>query len=121
MSHLIPPQEEKKDTRTSRALPVDHTWPEEEQSGQTFTGSAQATLVPPQEEKADVAGLRGEKGRLDQALDRVEDQINKHRIERDGQASNDPAASKQQRDSVLSGAAGITGEDLGVAENQRLV
>ncbi len=55
------------------------------------------------------------------ALGRVQDQMSQHRVERDGQASVDPAAAKQQRDSVLSGAAGVTGEDLGVAENQRLV
>ncbi|TFK88088.1 hypothetical protein K466DRAFT_564976 [Polyporus arcularius HHB13444] len=112
MSHLIPPQEEKKDIR-SQALPVDHSWPEQEQSGQTFKEHTQAPLVPPQEEKADVAGSR--------ALGRVQDQMSQHRVERDGQASVDPAAAKQQRDSVLSGAAGVTGEDLGVAENQRLV
>ncbi|RDX56821.1 hypothetical protein OH76DRAFT_1395959 [Lentinus brumalis] len=120
MSHLIPPQEEKKDIR-SQALPVDHSWPEQEQSGQTFKEHTQAPLVPPQEEKADIAGSRGEQSRLDQALGRVQDQMSQHRVERDGQASVDPAAAKQQRDSVLSGAAGVTGEDLGVAENQRLV
>lgn len=65
MSHLIPPQEEKKDTR-SQALPVDHTWPDQEQTGPTIKGPSQAHLVPPQEEKADVAGSRGEQSRLDQ-------------------------------------------------------
>ncbi len=141
MSHLIPPQEEKKDTR-SQALPVDHSWPEQEQSGQTFKEHTQAPLVPPQEEKADIAGSHDQQSRLDQgvyptssrprstpqlltqppaALGRVQDQMSQHRVERDGQASDDPAAAKQQRDSVLSGAAGVTGEDLGVAENQRIV
>ena len=47
--------------------------------------------------------------------------MNKRRFEQDNEASLGPGADKQQRDSVLSGAAGVTGEDVGVAENQRLV
>ncbi|KAI0748078.1 hypothetical protein C8Q80DRAFT_1270523 [Daedaleopsis nitida] len=109
MSHLLAPQEEKKTTR-------------EEKSGQTFKATGQSWLVPPQEEKADVAALRGEQARLDQAVGRIEDRINQRRIEREGGTSIDELAQdKQQRDAVLSGAAGVTGEDFGIAEKHRVV
>ena len=51
MSHLLAPQEEKKDTRASQSAPA---------------VSDTSFLVPPQEEKADVAALRGEQARIDQ-------------------------------------------------------
>ena len=53
MSHLLAPQEEKKDTRASQSEPA--------VSNTSF-------LVPPQEEKADVAALRGEQARIDQGM-----------------------------------------------------
>lgn len=56
------------------------------------------------------------------AVDRFEQQINKRSFEREAPGGVDEIArDKQQRDSVLSGAAGVTGEDVGIAEKSRLV
>ncbi|KAI0780981.1 hypothetical protein BD413DRAFT_501568 [Trametes elegans] len=128
MSHLLAPQEEKRDTRTTQSDSAlgDTSFlvpPQEEKSGNSSKNvSGQTWMVPPQEEKVDVAGLRGEQSRLDQALNRLEDKVNQRHIERDTPRNvDDIARDKQQRDSVLSGSAGITGEDVGVAEKSRLV
>ena len=72
MSHLLAPQDEKKDTRASKSAPaVQDTGflvpPQEEKSGQTFQATGQSWMVPPQEEKTDVAGLRGKQCELEQA------------------------------------------------------
>lgn len=67
MSHLLAPQEEKKDTRVSHSEPVitDTSFlvpPQEEKSGHSAKNvSDQSWMVPPQEEKIDTAALRGEK------------------------------------------------------------
>lgn len=67
MSHLLAPQEEKKDTRVSQSEPVitDASFlvpPQEEKSAHsTKNVSGQSWMVPPQEEKVDTAALRGEK------------------------------------------------------------
>ncbi|KAL1947853.1 hypothetical protein VTO73DRAFT_13577 [Trametes versicolor] len=123
MSHLLAPQEEKKDTRVSQSEPVitDASFlvpPQEEKSAHsTKNVSGQSWMVPPQEEKVDTAALRGEK-----SVDRFEEQINKRSFEREAPGEVDEIArDKQQRDSVLSGAAGVTGEDVGIAEKSRLV
>ncbi|OJT06130.1 hypothetical protein TRAPUB_3065 [Trametes pubescens] len=128
MSHLLAPQEEKKEARVSQSEPVitDTSFlvpPQEEKSGHSGKNvSGQSWMVPPQEEKVDTAALRGEKSRLDRAVDRFEEQINKRSIENDAPGGVDEIARvKQQRDSVLSGAAGVTGEDVGIAEKSRLV
>ncbi|KAI0637015.1 hypothetical protein C8Q77DRAFT_1095581 [Trametes polyzona] len=128
MSHLLAPQEEKKDARVTQSEPAlnDTSFlipPQEEKSNHSLKNmSGQTWMVPPQEEKIDSAALRGEQSRLDRAVDRFEEQINKRHIERDAPATLDEAArDQQQRDSVLSGAAGVTGEDLGSDERSRLV
>ncbi|KAI8998673.1 hypothetical protein BD414DRAFT_475756 [Trametes punicea] len=130
MSHLLAPQDEKRDVRVTQSEPAvsDTSFlvpPQEEKSGQpTKNPSGQAWMVPPQEEKIDAARLRGEQSKLDQAIDRLEERINKHRIERDSDAPrtiDEIAQDKQQRDSVLSGSAGVTGEDVGYEEKSRLV
>ncbi|KAI0647012.1 hypothetical protein C8Q79DRAFT_1118091 [Trametes meyenii] len=103
-SFLVPPQEEK--SNDSSIKPP----------------SGQSWMVPPQEEKVDTSGVRGEMSRLDKAINNLEGQINKHYIERDEQKTLDSIArSQQERDSVLSGAAGVTGEDVGVEEKSRVL
>ena len=67
MSHLLAPQEEKKDSRATQSEPAvnDTSFlipPQEEKSGQAFKGTGQSWLVPPQEEKSEVSALRGEQG-----------------------------------------------------------
>ncbi|KAI0374849.1 hypothetical protein BV20DRAFT_961045 [Pilatotrama ljubarskyi] len=130
MSHLLAPQDEKRDVRTTQSEPAinDTSFlvpPQEEKSGHALKDinvSGQSWMVPPQEEKVDAAALRGEKSRLDRAVDRLEEQINKRHVERDAPTTVDELArDKQQRDSILSGSAGVTGEDVGVAEKSRLV
>ena len=54
------------------------------------------------------------------AVSQMEEQINKRRVEHDVLSVEDLARDKQQRDAVLSGAAGVTGEDLGYAENHHV-
>ncbi|OSD01557.1 hypothetical protein PYCCODRAFT_1478299 [Trametes coccinea BRFM310] len=125
MSHLLAPQEEKKATQSEPAI-NDTSFlvpPQEEKSShQMKNPRGGAWMVPPQEEKVDTARLRGEQSKLDTAVDRFEERIKQHRIERDASKSIDEAAQdKQQRDSVLSGSAGITGEDLGYEEKSRVV
>lgn len=67
MSHLLAPQEEKKDARVSQSEPVitDTSFlvpPQEEKSAHSAKNvSGQSWMVPPQEEKIDTAALRGEK------------------------------------------------------------
>ncbi len=67
MSHLLAPQEEKKEARVSQSEPVitDTSFlvpPQEEKSGHSGKNvSGQSWMVPPQEEKVDTAALRGEK------------------------------------------------------------
>ncbi|KAI0336490.1 hypothetical protein GY45DRAFT_1430090 [Cubamyces sp. BRFM 1775] len=128
MSHLLAPQDEKKTTRATQSEPAvnDTSFlipPQEEKSGHSVkNASGQSWMVPPQEEKVDAAQLRGEQSKLDQAVDRLESRINQHHFERDAPRTLDEAAQdKQQRDSVLSGSAGVTGEDVGYEEKTRLV
>ncbi|KAH9901344.1 hypothetical protein C8Q73DRAFT_677559 [Cubamyces lactineus] len=128
MSHLLAPQDEKKNARATQSEPAinDTSFlvpPQEEKSDHsTKNVSGQAWMVPPQEEKIDAAQLRGEQSELDQAVDRLESRINQHHFERDLPRTLDEAArDKQQRDSVLSGSAGVTGEDVGYEEKTRLV
>ena len=51
----------------------------------------------------------------------MEEEINRRRIEHDALTVDELARDKQQRDAVLSGAAGVTGEDFGYAENYHIV
>ncbi|KAI0664849.1 hypothetical protein C8Q70DRAFT_940182 [Cubamyces menziesii] len=128
MSHLLAPQDEKKNTRATQSEPAvnDTSFlipPQEEKSGHSVKNvSGQAWMIPPQEEKVEAAQLRGEQSKLDQAVNRLESRINQHHFERDLPRTLDEAArDKQQRDSVLSGSAGVTGEDIGYEEKTRLV
>ncbi|CDO68320.1 hypothetical protein BN946_scf184799.g47 [Trametes cinnabarina] len=136
MSHLLPPQEEKRDVHTTQSEPDplrdygtlrepttarDTSFlvpPQEEKSGhQLKTPVGRPWMIPPQEEKADTATLRGER-----SVDRLEGKINQHRIEHESPGTVDERAQdRQQRDSVLSGSAGVTGEDIGYEEKSRLV
>ena len=50
----------------------------------------------------------------------MEESFTKPRIEHDAVTVEDFARDKQQRDAVLSGAAGVTGEDFGFAENYHI-
>ncbi|TBU32458.1 hypothetical protein BD311DRAFT_794999 [Dichomitus squalens] len=101
---LVPPQEEKS----------------VRDSNKNFDGSF---LAPPQEEKVDVAGARGERSRIDEALDRMVDKINKHEVVYDAPKNSDEVAEELvNRGAALAGGAGITGEDFGgVSDRQRLV
>ena len=55
------------------------------------------------------------------AMDRMEEQINKRRIEHDAPSGPDERGQdKAQRDAILSGASGITGEDFGVADRHHI-
>ncbi|RPD66092.1 hypothetical protein L226DRAFT_530223 [Lentinus tigrinus ALCF2SS1-7] len=128
MSHLLAPQEEKKDSAAaSKSSPAvtDTSFlvpPQEEKAARTRKSTGRlAHLLPPQEEMIDVAALRGEQARLDRAIARMQEKMNKRRIEQDADDSFGPGGDKQRRDSVLSGAAGVTGEDIGFAENEHLV
>ncbi|KAI1795915.1 hypothetical protein LXA43DRAFT_694297 [Ganoderma leucocontextum] len=82
-------------------------------------------LLPPQEEMIDVARARGEKARIDsstQIVDRLEERINKHRIEYTPPRTIDEMAEQQVlRGAVFSGVAGVTGEDFCIVERHRLV
>jgi len=120
MTVLAAPQEEKV-TVTSPwqgKLPVDHEIPPQHQH--TSTGLEDAKfLVPPQEEKVDTSAPG--KAPLDKSIDRLEKEINSHAIREDAETRDDQIRNRQIRGSVLAGAAGVTGEDLGVAEDQRIV
>ncbi|KAI9064392.1 hypothetical protein FKP32DRAFT_1626448 [Trametes sanguinea] len=125
MSHLLAPQEEKKATQSEPAV-NDTSFlvpPQEEKSShQLKIPRGGAWMVPPQEEKVDTAQLRGERSKLDSAVDRLEERIKQHRVERDASGTiGEAAQDKQQRDFVLSGSAGITGEDVGYEEKSRVV
>ena len=54
------------------------------------------------------------------AISRMEKQVNRRRVEHDAFTVEEFARDKQQRDAVLSGAAGVTGEDFGYAENHHV-
>ena len=67
MSHLLAPQDEKRDTRVAQSEPAlnDPSFlvpPQEEKSEKAPTIGRRSWLIPPQEEKIDVAALRGEQG-----------------------------------------------------------
>ncbi|KAI0670424.1 hypothetical protein C8Q78DRAFT_1154157, partial [Trametes maxima] len=90
-SFLVPPQEEKSNNIPAKPL------------------SGQSWMVPPQEEKVDTSGVRGGISRLDRAVNNLEGEINKHYVERESPKTQDNLArSQQERDSILSGAAGVT-------------
>ncbi|KAI0929316.1 hypothetical protein AcW1_006293 [Taiwanofungus camphoratus] len=130
MSHLVAPQEEKKGTpQWQGKLPVDHEVPPQVQQGWAGTPVAEAAsqtaqkpswLIPPQEEKTRDSSIG--KAPFDRAVERFETELDKHSVRDDGTLSrDDQIRNKQIADSVLTGAAGVTGEDVGVAENKRLV
>ncbi|KAH9832889.1 uncharacterized protein C8Q71DRAFT_775441 [Rhodofomes roseus] len=125
MSHLVPPQEEKRDTtQWAGKLPVDHEVPPQH----TAPGIAAVSngnlnkdadfLVAPQEEK--ITTSRAGNAPLDRGLDRLEKEINKHGIA-DDSTSDERARNRQIASSVLSGGAGVTGEDLSTTENKHIV
>ncbi|KAL6301649.1 hypothetical protein BKA93DRAFT_455249 [Sparassis latifolia] len=121
-SHLIPPQEEKRDTAVQSRLPVDHTsfldTPQEEGDVRYQKASADSFLVPPHEEKS--TQTEG-KPHLDKGIDVLEDNLNAGTLHvQESQARDEAARNKQISNAVRSGAAGVTGEDIGVAEHQRL-
>ncbi|OBZ69270.1 hypothetical protein A0H81_10863 [Grifola frondosa] len=122
MSHLLA-KEEKKDVRSSQAKPIvdDTSFVAEKRSSTQPANRRASFLIPPQEEKRDTIEA-GEKAPFQKMLDRLKAQINAHQIQSDApQSIDEMAQDKQIRDAVLSGASGITGEDFGVADRQRLV
>jgi len=110
MSSLVPPQEEKRDFTRSARVPVDHepavvTPPVEK--------ADTAALVPPQEEVRSFPNSS-----FDKSVDHLDKELSKPSLHvRD----EDPALSKVTSAAVRSGNAGVTGEDIGVAEHQHFV
>ncbi|EMD38041.1 hypothetical protein CERSUDRAFT_113192 [Gelatoporia subvermispora B] len=132
MSHLIPPQEEKKTTGTSFGkLPVDHEYPPQQNAFQRGSEHATAAvgdaaedaryLVPPQEEKVDTSSPA--KSNIDKVVDRLEQHINEHSIRTDPELDtrDERLRSKLTADTIRAGAAGVTGEDLALGEDRKIV
>ncbi|KZT69843.1 hypothetical protein DAEQUDRAFT_756750 [Daedalea quercina L-15889] len=128
MSHLVPPQEEKRDaTQWAGKLPVDHEIPPQytppgvaavNDLRNDLKSKDSSFLVAPQEEKTTTS--RAGNAPFDRALNRLEKEINKHDIA-DDSTSDERARDRQITSSVLSGAAGVTGEDLSTTENKHIV
>ncbi|CCM05129.1 uncharacterized protein FIBRA_07337 [Fibroporia radiculosa] len=117
MNHLVPPQE-KVSTETSwkGRLPVDHEIPPQHEPNSTNDSSH---LIPPQEEmRRDATAGHAP---LDKGIGRLRRELDTRTVHDDALTRDDQLRSKQMKDSVLAGAAGVTGEDVGFAENKRLV
>ncbi|PCH37671.1 hypothetical protein WOLCODRAFT_148620 [Wolfiporia cocos MD-104 SS10] len=120
MSYLVPSQEEKVTSMSQwhGKLPVDHEIPPQSQQNLLDTEVA-SHLVPLQEEKRDFSNIG--KSSLDKGLDRLKQELDSRSIRDELQSRDELARNKQIAGSVLAGAASVTGEDLGVAENKWLV
>jgi len=127
MSHLVPPQEEKRDaTQWAGKLPVDHEVPPQYtapgvaalKNGDFKVDKDVDFLVAPQEEK--ITTSRAGNAPLDRGLDRLEKEIDKHGVA-DDSTNDERARDRQISSSVLAGAAGVTGEDLSTTENKHVV
>ncbi|KAH9952041.1 hypothetical protein B0H21DRAFT_817779 [Amylocystis lapponica] len=121
-------EEEKRNAPAPQRVPVDHEpWLEstDEERGLGFnldklrSGGDTSHLVPPQEEKAQPSNITG-KAPLDTEIDRLAALANQPSLKVNQVRTQDELAQNRQiSSSVRSGAAGITGEDIGVAENRK--
>ncbi|KZT02360.1 uncharacterized protein LAESUDRAFT_414438 [Laetiporus sulphureus 93-53] len=123
MSHLVPQQEEKSTANQWKGrLPVDHEMPPQSQSTNT-TSEGAAFLVPPQQEKRRDPNVNEAPlyKVYHSGVERLEKKIHAHAFVDDPDTSSDAAQRRQMAAAVLSGSAGVTGEDLGIAEDKKLV
>ncbi|TCD60845.1 hypothetical protein EIP91_009409 [Steccherinum ochraceum] len=111
MNSLVPPQEQSAgDSRSSIERAGAHC---------IFTG--QPALVPPQEEKGHFPPLDGEKTIFEKGMDFVQDQMSKRPLTVDDERFPDADRDKSITDAVRAGAAGVTGEDLGIDEKRKIL